>query len=116
MRELNKILKKNGKIYISTPFLYRYHEAPEDYKRYTITYFEKVLKEKKFKTIIKKNLGEGPLMASYSMLFDYINKVPLISYPILIICFLFVQVLSCFHKTDIKKLYPICTLIIASKK
>ena len=116
LRELNKILKKNGKIYISTPFLYRYHEAPEDYKRYTITYFEKVLKEKKFKSIIKKNLGEGPLMASYSMLFDYINKVPLISYPILIICFLFDQVLSCFHKTDIKKLYPICILIIASKK
>ena len=54
LRELNKILKKNGKIYISTPFLYRYHEAPEDYKRYTITYFEKVLKEKKFKSIIKK--------------------------------------------------------------
>ena len=116
LRELNKILKKNGKIYISTPFLYRYHEAPEDYKRYTITYFEKVLKEKKFKSIIKKNLGEGPLMASYSLFFDYINKVPLISYPILIICFIFEQVLCCFHKTDIKKLYPICILIIASKK
>jgi len=55
-------------------------------------------------------------MASYSMLFDYIKKVPLLSYPILIICFLFDQVLSCFHKTDIKKLYPICILIIASKK
>lgn len=116
LSELNKILKKNGKIYISTPFLYRYHEAPEDYKRYTITYFEKALKETKFKSIKKKYLGEGPLMTSYSMIFDYINKIPLISYPILIICFLFDQVLSYFHKTDIKKLYPICILIIASKK
>ena len=43
--ELKKLLKKKGKLYISTPFLYRYHQAPKDYKRYTIEYFEKNFKK-----------------------------------------------------------------------
>lgn len=115
LNELTKILKKNGNIYISTPFLYRYHQAPEDYKRYTITYFEKLLKEKNLRIIKKKYLGEGPLMASYAMVFDYINRVPLLSYPILIICFIVDKILSIFHQTDIKKLYPICIFIAAKK-
>ena len=57
LHELSKILKKDGKIYISTPFLYRYHEAPKDYKRYTLTYFEKALLEKNFKIEKKKIFG-----------------------------------------------------------
>ena len=114
--ELSKILKKNGKIYISTPFLYRYHEAPKDYKRYTVTYFEKLLLEKNFNIEKKEYLGEGPFMASYSMLFDYIKKIPFLAYPILIISFILDNIISFFHKTDIKKLYPICILIVAKKK
>ena len=114
--ELKKILNKNGKLIISTPFIYRYHEAPEDYKRYTISYFDKLLKEKNFKIIKSKYLGEGPFIASYSLFFDYLKKIPLISYPIIIICYLLDKILSLFHKTNINKIYPICILIIAKHK
>jgi len=31
--EIKKILEKKGKIFLSTPFLYRYHGAPDDYSR-----------------------------------------------------------------------------------
>ena len=114
--ELKKILNKNGKLIISTPFIYRYHEAPEDYKRYTISYFDKLLKEKNFKIIKSKYLGEGPFIASYSLFFDYLKKIPLITYPIVTFCYLMDKILSLFHKTNINKIYPICILIIAKHK
>ena len=115
IKELKKILKKNGKIIISTPFIYRYHQAPEDYKRYTLPYFEKLLKEHNFKIIKKEYLGEGPLIASYSLIFHYIKKIPLISYPIIIIFFIIDKLLSLFQKTNIKQFYPIAILIVAKK-
>tara|TARA_B100001540_G_scaffold271887_1_gene255890 strand:- start:1574 stop:2254 length:681 start_codon:yes stop_codon:yes gene_type:complete len=114
--ELKKILKKNGKLIISTPFIYRYHEAPQDYKRYTISYFEKILKENNLKIIKSKYLGEGPFIASYSLFFDYLKKIPLISYPIIILCYILDKILSIFHKTNINKIYPICIFIIAKHK
>jgi len=114
--ELKKILNKNGKLIISTPFIYRYHEAPEDYKRYTISYFDKLLKEKNFKIIKSKYLGEGPFIASYSLFFDYLKKIPLITYPIVTFCYLLDKILSLFHKTNLNKIYPICILIIAKHK
>lgn len=35
LQELNKLLKPNGKIIIMVPFMYRLHEEPHDYYRYT---------------------------------------------------------------------------------
>ena len=116
IQELKKILNKNGKLIISTPFIYRYHEAPEDYKRYTASYFERLLKEMNFKIIKSKYLGEGPFIASYSLFFDYLKKIPLISYPIIIFCYILDKILSIFHKTNINKIYPICIFIIAKHK
>ncbi len=113
--ELKKILKKKGKIYISTPFLYRYHEAPKDYKRYTLDYLEKTLKDRNLKIKRKLSLGTGPFMASYTMMFDYLNKIPFICYPLITTCFLMDWFLMLFHKNRINKFYPICILIVAEK-
>ena len=52
--ELNKLLKPNGKLFISTPFLYRYHKAPKDYFRFTFDFYEKITKKKNLKLYIKK--------------------------------------------------------------
>ena len=114
--EFYKILKSKGKLYISTPFLYRYHEAPKDYKRYTTEYFGKILKDKNFKIKKKISLGTGPFLASYSLLFDYLNKIPLIPVPFLILCFLIDFLISLFHENRKNKFYPVCIFIIAEKK
>ena len=113
--EFKKILKKKGKVYISTPFLYRYHAAPKDYKRYTLDYFDKILKKKKFKVKKKLSLGSGPFLASYSMMFDYIKKIPFLRYPLVLICYLFDNFLTIFHKHGVNNLYPICIVIVAEK-
>ena len=113
--ELKRLLKKKGSLHISTPFLYRYHQAPKDYKRYTLEYFEKILKNKKFKIKKKISLGTGPFLASYSLLFDYLIKIPLIIYPVITICFLLDYFLALFHKNKTNIIYPICVVIVAEK-
>ena len=113
--ELKRLLKKKGRLHISTPFLYRYHQAPKDYKRYTLEYFEKILKNKKFKIKKKISLGTGPFLASYSLLFDYLIKIPLIIYPVITICFLLDYFLALFHKNKTNIIYPICVVIVAEK-
>ena len=113
--EIKKLLKKNGNLIISTPFLYRYHGAPDDYNRYTMSYLEKILKLNKFKLIKKINCGTGPFLAGYSLIFDYIKRIPILPVPILILSLMLDKFLSLFQKTKMSSLYPICIFIIAKK-
>ena len=73
------------------------------------------LKDRNLKIKRKLSLGTGPFMASYSMMFDYLNKIPFICYPLITICFLMDWFLMLFHKNRINKFYPICILIVAEK-
>tara|TARA_B100000745_G_scaffold263820_1_gene188331 strand:- start:1279 stop:1959 length:681 start_codon:yes stop_codon:yes gene_type:complete len=116
IKQLSKILKKNGYLIISTPFLYRFHGAPNDFKRYTISYYEKLLSDQNFTIIKKKNLGKGPFLACCSLLYDYLKKIPLLIYPILLISYVLDCIISLFHKSDLTQIYPICIFIIAKKK
>ena len=51
IKNLSKILKKNGKIVGSTPFLFRVHGAPKDYSRFTKDHLIELLKSSNFKDI-----------------------------------------------------------------
>jgi SAM-dependent methyltransferase len=113
--EIKKLLKKNGILVLSTPFIYRYHGAPNDFNRYTLSYLEKLLKLNKFKLIKKINCGTGPFLASYSLIFDYLKRIPLFPLPILFMAVLIDKLLSLFQKTKMSTLYPICIFIIAKK-
>ena len=113
--EIKKILKKNGNLILSTPFIYRYHGAPNDYNRYTMSYMKKILKLNKFKLTKKINCGTGPFLAGYSLIFDYIKRFPLLPVPILIFSLILDKFLSLFQKTKMSSLYPICIFIIAKK-
>jgi SAM-dependent methyltransferase len=113
--EIKKMLKKNGNIVLSTPFIYRYHGAPNDYNRYTMSYLEKILILNKFKLTKKINCGTGPFLAGYSLIFDYVKRFPLLPIPILISSLILDKFLSLFQKTKMNSLYPICIFIIAKK-
>lgn len=70
LRELNRVLKKDGFIVIMVPFLYRIHEEPHDYYRYTEHALEYLLYKNGFKTIELQSYG-GPI----DVIFDILNKV-----------------------------------------
>lgn len=49
VNEMHRILKPNGLIYVTVPFIYRFHEAPRDYWRFTSDGVNEIMKQ--FKTI-----------------------------------------------------------------
>ncbi|MEA2076387.1 MAG: class I SAM-dependent methyltransferase [Candidatus Marinimicrobia bacterium] len=58
LSECYRILKKNGKLFITVPFMWHVHEAPYDYYRYTRYGLEYLLKKNDFEDIkVKENTG-----------------------------------------------------------
>jgi len=49
--EFNRILKPNGKLFITVPFIIQPHEVPYDYFRYTPYILKKILKKRGFNVI-----------------------------------------------------------------
>ena len=113
--EIFRILKKNGLLIGSTPFLYQVHGAPNDYFRFTKNFFEEKLKKNKFKEIKIKNLGFGPSVASYSLLHSYLKYLPVFSDLLLLIAFIFDSIIQIFVKTQLKEICPIGIMFIAKK-
>ncbi len=61
-RQIKKILKKNGKVYIFEPLVRELHQMPEDYFRITPFGFKKLLKKYGFSNF-KINFDGGPFTA-----------------------------------------------------
>jgi SAM-dependent methyltransferase len=58
--EMARILKPGGKMLLSVPFLYKIHEAPYDYFRYTRFALEKFANKNKLKVLELKTFGGLP--------------------------------------------------------
>ena len=70
MKEISRVLQKNGKLVLATPFYYWINEAPYDYHRYTKFELIELCKENNLK-IIELNEYGGFL----DIIFDMGNKV-----------------------------------------
>lgn len=114
-KEIKKILKSNGILIGSTPFLYRFHGAPSDYLRFTKPFLS-LFFEKEFKIIEIKNLGFGPFCLCYSFISDFSKKIPFLNIIIFSISFLLDLILSLFVKYDLKDVYPIAIYFRVKKK
>ena len=112
--ELKKLLKPKGKIYISTPFLYRYHSAPKDYYRFTLDFYEKIAKKQKIKIIYKKSLGTGPFFSCYSVIHNILNFLFPLNILVATVLILFDKIINIFSKS-LKYTYPICNFLILRK-
>ena len=115
LKELNRILKKGGLLIGSTPFLYQVHGAPNDYLRFTKNYLISEFKKKKFKAIYVKELGYGPFLASFSILFPYLKFLPIINYIIFLMCLIFDSFLQIFIKTKLREIFPLGIFFIFKK-
>lgn len=69
LQELNKLLNPGGKIIIMVPFLYRLHEVPHDYYRYTEHALNHLLQKANF--TVKEMESYGGIV---DVLFDLLNK------------------------------------------
>ena len=116
LKNLNLLLDSKGKILGSTPFLYRIHGAPNDYNRFTKSYLQKILKEKKFTNIKINEIGLGPFLASFSLLRGFFKYLPIIYQILLTLVIIMDKILFYTMKTDPKKIYPIGYVFSAIKK
>ena len=116
LKNLYFLLKKNGKLFGSTPFIYRVHGAPNDYQRFTKSYLKKMLIEKKFKDVQIKELGLGPFLASVSLLRGYLKYLPILNQILVGFALIIDLFSSIFMKTNPKSIYPIGYVFSATKK
>jgi len=70
LQELNKLLKPNGKIIIMVPFMYRLHEEPHDYYRYTEHGLRHLLNVSNYTVTEIESYG-----GIVDVIFDMLNKV-----------------------------------------
>jgi SAM-dependent methyltransferase len=68
LREVARVLKKNGTLLITVPFVWDEHEQPYDYARYTSFALMDMLKRHGFKIVRHRKLG-----ADVSVIFQLIN-------------------------------------------
>lgn len=72
--ELNRILKKEGKLVGYVPFLIAFHADPGDFYRYTHSCLEKLLVETGFNQIKITLIGEGSLLCMADLMRFYFPK------------------------------------------
>jgi SAM-dependent methyltransferase len=69
LREMFRVLKTGGGLYLFVPFLYRVHASPDDYHRHTAQFWVETLEEIGFSgdTVKVEPLNFGPLSTPLSM-------------------------------------------------
>ena len=65
LREINRILKPGGRLFLTSPFIFNEAKEPNDYWRFTSEGLEKILKEAGFGEILIKPIGERFSAAAY---------------------------------------------------
>ncbi len=112
--ECNRILKSNGIMVISVPFMYRFHEIPHDYRRYTPSGLEVIFNDSGFKIIELKNVGSFVFTAQ-TMLLEHQVKINNLFRRIILK--VVVKLLDFIKiRSDISKVAPFNFFCIAKKK
>ena len=78
IKEFKRILKKNGSILITTPFVWKEHDVPYDFRRFTSYGIKKLFLDNNFKIIKFKKLVTGNdalITVFYSMLNRLLNNL-----------------------------------------
>lgn len=65
LREINRILKIGGRLFITSPFIFNEAKEPSDYWRFTSMALEKILKEAGLNEILIEPIGERFSAAAY---------------------------------------------------
>jgi SAM-dependent methyltransferase len=94
IREAYRVLKPDGKLLLTTPFMWGIHEEPYDYYRYTKYGLEYLLKKNGFDII--SIIQKGSLWTIFSMFINYsmVRFIPKIFLPLFYPLFIINQILA----------------------
>ena len=102
LKEIHRILKKDGKLELFVPFMHMYHADPKDIFRPTHQYLDILFKELGFDAKIYL-IGVGPFAVFSEIILKYV-KIRLLKIPFLIIFILLDRFIKIFSK-DFSKYY-----------
>jgi SAM-dependent methyltransferase len=80
--EIKRVMKKQGKILITCPFVWNEHEVPIDFARYTRFALKHLLEKNGFEVLVQDKSGDFT-MALYQMRMVYFNQHFIPSFPLL---------------------------------
>ncbi len=80
--EINRVMKKGGKILITCPFVWNEHEVPVDYARYTQFALKHLLEKNGFVMLVQDKTGDF-MMALHQMRMVYFNEHFIPAVPLL---------------------------------
>ncbi|MDC0533528.1 class I SAM-dependent methyltransferase [Candidatus Pelagibacter sp.] len=72
LNSIKKNLKKEGKLNLFVPFMFRFHSDPNDFMRPTHSYLKKILEQNGFKVQITL-IATGPMLVILEILFKYLK-------------------------------------------
>jgi SAM-dependent methyltransferase len=85
LSELNRVLKTGGKILITCPFLWKEHELPHDYARYTLYALRDLLEKNNFKVELIDKSGNFVqvifqliVLYLYDTIYPKVKNIPII--------------------------------------
>ena len=112
--ECNRVLTSKGIIVVSVPFMYRFHEIPYDYRRYTPSGLEVTFNDSGFKIIELKNVGSF-IFTAQTMLLEHQVKINNLFRKIILK--VVVKLLDFIKiRSEISKVAPFNFFCIAQKK
>jgi SAM-dependent methyltransferase len=80
--EIKRVMKKEGKLLITCPFVWNEHEVPVDYARYTQFALKHILEKNGFKVLVQDKSGDF-MMALQQMRMVYFNEHFIPAIPLL---------------------------------
>lgn len=80
--EINRVMKKDGKLLITCPFVWNEHEVPVDYARYTQFALKHLLEKNGFTVLLQDKSGDF-MMALHQMRMVYFNTHFIPAVPLL---------------------------------
>lgn len=88
LREIGRVLKPNGILILTTPFVWDEHEAPNDFYRYTSFGLERTVSSNHFDVVSQEKLGSFPELI-FQLTLIKLNRFMSTNKPARIIFFLF---------------------------
>jgi SAM-dependent methyltransferase len=74
LQEINRVLKPEGKLLLTVPFVWDEHEQPYDYARYSSFGLRALLEKNRFEVIVYKKIG-GDASVIFQLINAYLYKI-----------------------------------------